>query len=97
MVVRDFASLNLESGIWQLRISRRAGRAALCVPYQSERPAKKHLERWVQYHWQTVGGFFVGDTDPRGRGGRSESGTYYGARMHRYIKDYYDLYAPHLH
>lgn len=97
IVIREFASLNLEGGIWHLRITRLRGYKPLHVLYRSERTAKKHLERWVQYHWQTVDGTLIEAADPRARAGRrSDVAAYLRARMSPAMREF-DLYASHHH
>lgn len=66
-VIRGFASVNLEGGIWRLTITRLGRKPSIVVPYQSLRLAKRHLERWMAYHWPTVGGLDMGEPDRRAK------------------------------
>jgi len=82
-VIHDFASLNMEKGLWRLVITRQ-GKKPLQATYRSPEPAKRHLERWLQYHWQVVGGLDLGVTDPRGREGRT-SGDRRSNQIQKYL------------
>ena len=66
-VIRGFASDHLESGIWRLTITRLGRRPSIVVPYRSLQHAQRHLERWMAYHWATVGGLDMGEPDRRAK------------------------------